>query len=232
MANNATNVWRWTGAISTAWRTAGNWTDGMDGAVDDFPDAAEDTVMLRNSAVNAMAACASATTVGTITKGSAYAGACCVANLTATTVTATSGTSGTVTGGTIDTLNAGSDTAVSGCTITTANLSGTATFISGNTITLNISEAAQNIGGTVTGVATINSTAVQYGTWGTDIVCNGDTTFDGNNTFAAGGTAIKPKKRDTKVLFAFGADAHTWTNTPTIQYSGAPYSKLWMDGHS
>jgi hypothetical protein len=213
MANNATNVWKWTGATSGEWTEHENWKNGAGGAVDDYPDSAADTVTLFSSATNALSVCTGATTVGTITQGTGYAGACCVANLTATTVNV-SGASGTITGGTIATLNAGSDCVISGGTITTLNISGT----------------AANNGATVTGVATIDSTAVQYGTWGTDIVCNGNTVFDGNNAFAAGGTNIKPKKRSTTVTFAFGA--HTWSGKPVVQYAGAPYSKLWLDGHS
>lgn len=231
MANNTTNVWKWDGRTSTAWRDA-NWTDGSDTAVDDFPDAATDIVTMSSSATNAMVACAAPTTVGSITQAAGYAGAVCVANLTAATVTAVA--NGMVTGGTITTLNASGNAVVSGGTITTANLSGTATLTGGTVTTLNLSGAAHNTGGTVLGVTTVNSTAVQYGTWGTDIVCNGNTTFDGDNDFNSGGdpaqTNIKPKKRDTTVAFAIGA--HTWAGKPIIQYSGGPYSALWMAGHS
>ena len=220
MANNATNVWRWIGKVSSEWTSAPagvplayNWTNGADVAVDDYPDSGTlDTVTMVSSADYALETCAIAIAVKTITQGASYLGDICVANLTATTVTAV--TNGSIAGG----------------TITTANLSGTATATGGLITTANLSGMAIIAGATVTGVLTVNQSAATaiYGVFGTDVVCNANTLFDGNCDFTAG-TQIKPAKRKVTVTLAFGA--HTWAGTPVIQYQGAPYSSLWMAGH-
>ena len=221
MANNATNVWRWIGKVSSEWTSAPagvplayNWTNGDDVVVNDYPDSGTlDTVTMVSSADYALETCAIAIAVKTITQGASYLGNICVANLTATTVTAI--TNGGITGGTISILNASGDCSISGGTITTANLSGTATATDGTITTANCTGASLIAGATVT-ILNWNSTGAQaFGTFGATINAYQDLLFDGGNvTFDGTLTSINVMRRGVSVKFAFAV--HTWAGKLTI----------------
>lgn len=215
MANNATNVWKWVGGASAEWRAA-NWTDGDDTAVDDFPDAAADTVTMVDHTTNAMATCSEATEVGTITQGAAYEGAVCVENLTAATVNATAGGSGTITGGTIATLNAGSDTEMSGGAVTVGNFSGTSRQSGGTVATANMGGSSVVSGGVIATLLTWNSAGTEiYGTFPATVRAYQNIEFDGgDSTFDATATTIYVMRRGATVTFDL--DTHTYAGNPVV----------------
>jgi hypothetical protein len=204
MANNATNYWKWTGALSTAWASNSNWTDGDGGAVDDYPGQLNNNaiVTLTTSATRAMTACGVAVTVVSITQGAAYAGACCVANITAGTVT-TSVAGATITGGTITTLNAGADTVVSGGTITTAYLSGSAVIQGATVTTLHWNSAGTEI----------------YGTFGATVYAYKNLEFDGGDTTFAAVTTVYVMRREVTVTV--DTDTHTYVGNIAVNCSRA-----------